>query len=171
MDSDSFKNLSERVHRHWLARLLRMHTTEGIGIDIWNDEFGIELKTALDRMKWSPAACQYPEYREMYPDKELYWAFMVYNMSIPVQEFHGKSLSRRITYREVWFMPWEWIETRPLTEPKTGPYRYTYRSSFQGDGLIDATAIPLPSWNSTFLLPTGSNLEKYVLGLLNGSLH
>lgn len=164
MDSQSFKTLSEQVHRRWLARQLRMHSNEGTGIDLGNERFAIELKSCLDRQKWAVHAYQFPTFREQNPGKELYWAFLQYSMSRTVDDITTEKIGSLVRTRHVWFMPWEWISCRPVTTPKTGPYRYVYGSSLRGrtGTRIPQTFMP---WNRSteFIVPTGSTLEAYLM--------
>jgi hypothetical protein len=173
MDPETFKGFSERVNRKWLARKLRMHTDNRGGIDIVNDQFGIELKTCRNNEKWSVHSDKYDLYKEQNPNRELYWAFMRYDMSLPVAKFNGKRLSQYIRCREIWFMPWDWILCRPKHTPITGPYRYVYKSSVYGNtakngedsARIASTFMVENQGRALYHVPTASNLEMHIHSL------
>jgi hypothetical protein len=59
---------------------------------------------------------------------------MHYKLSKSVNEIddnkYGSGLEALVTEREVWFLPWDWIDQFSVSYVKTGPYVYVNSKKF-----------------------------------------
>jgi len=156
-----FTTVIEQTHKKWLGYVLGMETSTGEGgIDLVDEEFGIELKSRLKTWKhgWAVDARQVDKFPLSYPTQELYWAFLIYGLNKePSRIREGtKDLSRYVTDREIRFLPWDFIQQFKVTNPRTGPYRHVTRTRFPREDYFIERKIG----SNVLFVPRDSNLEK-----------
>lgn len=70
---------------------------------------------------------EYQTFPERYPKQELYWAFLIYGLSLEPKEIPKSrvNLEPYITERVVRFMPWNLVSNIKVSRPeRSGPFRY-----------------------------------------------
>ena len=170
MDAQVFKNAIQYVHHQWLGKLLQLDADGKYGIDLLGATVGVEVKARHRDYAghgWALAAYQCQDFREAHPTLDLYWAFILYDMSRSIAELPARDrhLARRIRQREVWFRPWEWAEHLPESNPRTGPYKYAHRAQVlanQNDTSIVVTG-------GTVHVPKGCYLEERLKDIRAGN--
>ncbi len=130
------------------------------GLDLSNGTVGVELKSRWRKygFQYAVAGEQVDAFPAAHPNLELWWAFLLYDITgTPTDIEWGDDIEPFVSYREVWFMKWDWVRRFPVSDPKTGPYRYVSGSSFPAnletfvyDGI-------------TFHCPTGSGLQDKLI--------
>jgi hypothetical protein len=161
MDSDKFKTVSETHNKEWLANCLWFAVGNHGGIDMFNDNIGIELKGRYQKWshRWAVHAYQIAKFAEQNPKKELFWAFMLYDLAKPVAQLTEAELPSALCNRKVWFMPWSWIDNFPQTNgTKTGEYVYVPKSALPSYQNI----IRYRKNGGTLYVPPGSVLEDHL---------
>jgi len=131
MRPEGFKTRIERPNKLWLASFLGMVPSTGSGgIDLLSEEIGIELKCRyLKYIQHNYACCEkeYQNFPNCYPQRELYWAFLLYGLNKEPREIEKSrvNLERYITERVVKFVPWDFVQPFPVSYPeRSGPFRY-----------------------------------------------
>ena len=134
MNSRAFTTKVEMYHRLWLGNLLTLNLHFSGGIDLYDDAIGVELKCRYQRWNHSFAvgARQISRFQEDNQGKELFWAFLFYDLENPPRRIRRRDIGKHIFEREVWLLPWDWIKQFPISTPKTGPYVYVHRKDFPG---------------------------------------
>ncbi len=138
MQDRIFTTKIEQEHRKWLETTLGIAKTGHNGIDLLDDFFGIELKSKLLKKgypkNFAVNADQENDFPKAYGEKEYYWAFMFYTFSKEVAKVKKKDkLEELVMGREVWCLPWDWIQQFPIFYPKaSGPFRYVPKHKFEG---------------------------------------
>jgi hypothetical protein len=158
MKSRSFTTLSEKTHRIWLSNALNIPTTDGSGVDLLSDNFGVELKSrySVHRNTFVVHHYQIDEFRTDNPDVNLYWAFLLYDMSTPPSAIRGKNVDPYITHRTTWLFEWDWVKQYPVSRPKTGPYIYIHSRYFDDN----TTFSPMNAENGKIYVPKGTSIEE-----------
>jgi hypothetical protein len=118
MDPRKFTNLIAEVNGNWLGRQLDLGTAKRYGIDLYNDQFGVELKSRMARYTptWACDVPQIEEFKKDYPGKELLWALMLYGFSKRVNEIEDRfsdklpQVEQWVTSRETWLVPVSLLE-------------------------------------------------------------
>ena len=81
MNPRAFTRLVGDTHEHWLGTILSL-TNADRGIDLVGDKLCVELKSRYD--KWNPNWAvdnkEYVRFPKENPNKELYWAFILYGL-------------------------------------------------------------------------------------------
>ena len=116
----------EVINRDWASKTFHVPILEKTGIDLIDDEIGIEVKCRLWKYDNSYTIHEYQvkEFEENNPSKELYWMFLRYDISKDFNKIKKKDkLEELVTKKTVVALPWDWIKQFPVTYPKTGPYR------------------------------------------------
>ncbi|MSR86117.1 hypothetical protein EXS74_01845 [Candidatus Woesearchaeota archaeon] len=103
-----FRPHVEGYNKRWLAKTLGIRSNGFMGIDLLNDQFGIELKCKMigngKRILTDPN--QLHLYPIDNPGREFYWALMYYKLSKPVNAIEqSEDLEDIILKREVWCLP------------------------------------------------------------------
>src|SRR3989338_9412429 len=99
-----FRPHVEAYNKQWLAEALGIHANGFFGIDLLNEEFGIELKC---RMKgYGRRIITDPHQLHLYPinhaGREFYWALLYYKLSKAVRDIKEReNLEDIIREREV----------------------------------------------------------------------
>ena len=169
MDSNVYKNCIQWVHHKWLGKLLRLESDGKYGIDLSDNAIGIEVKArhrTYAHQGWTLAAHQYDNFPRDNPTLELYWAFILYDLTKPIAElpFPDPHLSRRVRQREIWMQPWSFADAIPVANPKTGPYKYARPSR-----VIEANNYRTKKVRGgTLHLPKKTTLEERVNDILAG---
>ncbi|MDP3728070.1 MAG: hypothetical protein Q8R18_01310 [bacterium] len=138
MQDRKFTTKIEQCHRKWLGETIAISQTGHNGIDFLNDFFGIELKSKLLKKgypkNFAVNADQVHNFPKAYGEKDYYWAFMFYTFSKSVSEVRERDkLEPLVTKREVWCLPWDWIQQFPIFSPKySGPFHYVPKHKFNG---------------------------------------
>lgn len=154
-----FASQIEVVHRKWTGETFHIPQPEKTGIDLADDEIGIEIKCRLEIYANSYAvhAYQITQFEEENKNKELFWGFMKYGMSKAVKRIVKKdNLSELVTGREIIFVPWNWIKKFPVFKPKTGPYVYAHAKDFPARDEMVRYDFP----GAVAFLPKNSLLEE-----------
>lgn len=137
MKSRAFACKVEEPNLVWLSERVGISISTKGGIDLVDGEIGIELKSRLSDyyVGFAVHHYQYVKFPRANPGKELYWAFMVYNLKLPISSIKSvKHIAKSIQHRKVWIFPWEWVGQFPVYRPKTGPYIYVHAKDFPLDG-------------------------------------
>lgn len=133
MNPRAFTTKVEYVHRNWLANVLGLSASSMGGIDLYDARICIELKSRYTRYNHSFAvdARQRKRFAEENPSCDLFWAFLIYDLSHSPKSIGQRFIIERfITKRDVWILPWDWIDQFPIATPRTGPYYYVHRKDF-----------------------------------------
>lgn len=160
-----FTTKIDQCHRKWLEEVLDISSAQYNGIDLLNHFWGIELKAKLRTKGYSinfaVNANQVNDFPQTYGQKEYYWAFMAYTFSKSVSETRERDkLEPLVTGREVWCLPWDWIQKFPISSPKfSGPFRY-----------VPIKQLPKPETMTSFeeekgkiYVPRDSSLEMHLI--------
>ena len=131
MNSERFKTLIELYHIESLSKILGLNHGHN-GIDLWNDILGIEVKCRYIKYGYRVAVHSYQieQFRNENKNKELFWCFLFYDLSIAPTQIKSEKVNRFVTRREIWFIEWNWINQFPISNAKTGPYVYIGKTQF-----------------------------------------
>lgn len=158
MKARIFTNIVAEAHRVWLGNLFNMHLPAyNSGIDLSDEEVGIEIKSRLRKYSTHIAVHHYQisEFREENRTKELYWAFLLYDLTMNPKAIRTSALERFIRNRECWFLRWDFVDRLPVYSPKTGPYVYVNSKDF-----LDKEFKRVERKGAILYLPVGSDLEE-----------
>ncbi|MDP2749405.1 MAG: hypothetical protein Q8O89_01070 [Nanoarchaeota archaeon] len=163
MDARTFMNYIERCNVNWLGKLLNMRHTENGGIDLYDHDTGIELKCRYEKchQTFTVAADQPTKFKEENPGKNLYWAFMIYDISkspSSVKTTETEKIEKLIKQRDIWFFSWKHVNQFPVANPKTGPFIYIHKKDFPGNNEFDAIEVN----KAKLYIPKGSGLEEKI---------
>jgi hypothetical protein len=154
----AFTSRIEMCHKRWLAKVLDMDYSVNGGIDLLDDEKGIELKCRYKR--WYPhfAVHEYEinKFEEENHDKKLFWGFLVYNLATEPKKIGKKNIDNIVSERNIWFMDWDYVRQFPSYHPKTGPYVYVTKNKFPPDETFQR----FERKGGNLYVPKGSLLEK-----------
>ncbi|MBW3011936.1 hypothetical protein KY311_02020 [Candidatus Woesearchaeota archaeon] len=119
-------------HRIWLSSLLNVPVSYNGGIDLADNDVGIELKCRYEIYNHSFAVHEYQieQFQKENPGKHLFWAFLIYGLKMSPKRIGNHNIGRLIQKREVWFIDWDWVRQFPVSYPKTGPYVYVKEENF-----------------------------------------
>ncbi len=162
MNPRIFTNRIEQCHKQYLADTLDL-TVSNFGIDLINDQIGIELKCRYVKYPINFAVHYYQIelFRNLSPSKELYWAFLVYDLKKDISKINENILEydlEKLVYdRRVWLLEWDWINQFSVSEAKTGPYVYVHN-----DDLKKEKFVSYKSNNGMFNFCKGSGIEKMI---------
>jgi hypothetical protein len=159
MNRKAFASKIEVVNRRWTGETFHIPIPERTGIDLADDEIGIEIKSRMSIYANSYAihAYQIKKFERENRGKKLFWGFFNYTLSKPVKKVkETESLTDLIIAREVIFLPWNWIKTFPISHPKTGPYVYAHAKDFPSK----EDMIRYEFERAVTYLPKGSLLEE-----------
>ncbi len=157
MKSRGFTTKSEMCHRIWLSDALNIPISSNGGIDLVGDNIGIELKCrySLYRNGFTIHQYQVDRFRDENPGKELFWAFMLYDLDKSPRKIKEMDIEAAVTDRAVWFYDWNWVRQFPVHNPKTGPYIYIHSNYLdRGENIM------LLKNGGMFNVPIGSALEQ-----------
>jgi hypothetical protein len=162
MHPRAFTTISAAYHQLWISGVLKLpHIIENGGIDCYDENTGVELKTRL--RKWNPTwtidANQISMYPQQNPGKELYWAFILYGLKKPISGIRGKDLPQVFMDRSAWLMPWEWVRKFPVWNPKTGPYVYVHQKDLPDNTYFSMFAGASKGQTGVLYVPKNSSLE------------
>jgi hypothetical protein len=158
MNKRVFTNSIGRVHEDWLSKTLHIPVSKYHGIDLIDDDVGIEVKSRLENYakNFAVHAYQIESFKEM-NSSSLFWAFIIYGLSEPVKSIKDRDrLDDLITSRSAWLLPWDWIKSFPVSHAKTGPYVYVHSNQFPDNQYFSEHSIG----NSKLFLPRDSILEE-----------
>ena len=161
-----FASQIEVVHRNWASETFHIPKPEKTGIDLADEEIGIELKCRLSKYTENYAihAYQISQFEEENFGKELYWGFINYSISKNVINIHGKDkLKNLVIERDITIIPWKWIKQFPISHPKTGPYVYAKKKNFPTRENMNKIEIE----NNKIYMPRGCLLEEKINSLEN----
>lgn len=129
MDPQSFRTICAYHQATWLSDQLKLTPANGQGgIDAADDKIAIEMKNRLRDWyhSWPIHAYQITKFPRENRGKEMFWAFLLYDLTKTVPSIRNRDLPGAILNREVWMMPWKWVKKFPVHRPKTGPYVYVH---------------------------------------------
>ena len=66
---------------------------------------------------------QIQEYRRAFGDRYVFWIFLIYTMNKTVTKLNYIS-EKCITSREVYILPWKWIDKFEVLKSSSGLHRY-----------------------------------------------
>jgi len=134
----TFKNYIGATHKIALSKILSvpLNKTETKGIDLLNEEIGVEVKGCLVRPESSRYKDNYVSWKffdyqlhwgSVY-SQELYCALGTYELNAVVSELDCSmnigEIEDLVTRREFWIAPWSWSEEFPIANGKHHDYRY-----------------------------------------------
>ena len=151
-------NQSELSHRQWTAQRFGLQYAPNAGIDIFDDEFGIELKCRHqpNHPTFTIHAYQINDFPEAYPEKELFWGFLVYSLSKTPAKIKGVDITKLVIDRQLWIFEWDWVKQFPVSEAKTGHFVYVKREFFPPNDEFNVHT----GNQGNIYLPHGCSLEK-----------
>ena len=131
MKARSFTTKIDVVHQRWAEEKLGLEP-QGGGIDLLANGFGFELKSRLVPGESSAFPLHYyqvDDFPAAHPEKRLYWMLIYYTMSKKVKQVRNKDLedSNLVTWRDIHFVPWDYVRQFKVWKPKTGPYLYFHK--------------------------------------------
>jgi hypothetical protein len=107
-------------------------TIRSKGIDLIDGALAVEIKCRNDfyGARFTLHAGQIEKYRRAYPDKELFWGFLLYGLKKRPEEIGSeREIAENLGKKIVWFLPWEWVDRYPAhNDNKTGPYKHIYKN-------------------------------------------
>ena len=114
MEARTYNSLIGRVHHSWGAEVLGMEVNPGIGADLRDDEKVVELKFCLVRDENSYVNWKILNHQLEYGRRSriAYWGLATYELSKPVRDIEvvdASDLEEFVTERELWLVPWTWI--------------------------------------------------------------
>lgn len=161
MKSRAFTTRVGISHMLWLSNILGLDYKTSPGIDLADNEIGVEVKSRRRIYNHSYAVHHYQIdlYEQEHPNQELFWAFVLYEIEQQPGSIRRNNIEGLIKDREAWFMEWGWVKQFPVSYPRTGPFLYP-----------KIRALPDSSYFSTFersggalYVPKGSVLEDRLL--------
>lgn len=160
MKSRVFKMKIERCHLLHLSNLLDIPYLNHSGIDLADDYIGIELKSRYRVYSNNFAVHHYQirQFRNDNKSKELFWAFLLYDLMQKPSTIRRENIESLVLRREIWFFDWDFIRKFPVSRPKTGPYVYVNARHFD-----DKDHSLLTRQGSTLYIPKDSALEKRLI--------
>lgn len=159
MDYRSFTTICAMYHAQWLADQLGLTRTNGSrGIDTADNETGVELKNRMRTWypSWTIHAYQIKQFPKENKGKDLFWGFLLYDLTKTVPRIRHRDFPQVITDREIWLMPWAWVEKFPVHHPETGPYVYVRQKHLPDQTYFAQFQKP----RGTLYVPKGSSLEE-----------
>ena len=164
MDRRTFNNAIELCHRLWLAENLDLASgVEKRGIDLIGDKVAVELKCRYEgspATTWTIDAKQIERYVTENPDKELFWAFLEYDLSqTPKQVRSARNLGSKVIHREVKLVHWSFVDGLRVHTPRTGPYVYVSIGSLPKKETFKEVRVE----GGVLYLPKGSILEDRIV--------
>ena len=104
-------------------------------IDLLDTETGIEIKNRNKRYnaQWTFDEKQRTHYRRDNPTQTLVWAFILYELSMPIRRIRrGRItfLERQMQHRNVWFLPWSTFDKAEVHPGQKYDYIYTRLKEF-----------------------------------------
>lgn len=198
MKGSNSTSILETHHRTYLSRILGFISNGHDGIDLKEPELqiGIELKTNLayylseldpEQPKkrtiifnnerkvitrysstFSPTDFQYTEYPKQNPEYELYWAFMYYALSRPIEKITDRKLIEDyILERTTYILPWNILKDIPINKAKFDNYRYVKKRLLEEQDPLTR----IQRGNSTFLItPNAETIIESITDRLNTPL-
>ena len=158
MNPRRFTTKGELCHRKWLSSILDIPFRTNGGIDLANEDIGIELKCRYKKYNHQFTVHEYQlnRFQEENPGKKLYWAFLLYDLKKqPDRIGNANCIENAVSNREVWFFEWNWIKQFPVSHPKTGPYVYIKEKFFPPPEYLDK----FEAKGGTLYLPKNIELE------------
>ncbi|MBS3162796.1 hypothetical protein J4467_02625 [Candidatus Woesearchaeota archaeon] len=161
MPSRTKNTIIESSHRHWLKRVLGMRTNGQVGIDVFDREWGIELKCKLlgpgkYQTAISVADYQVREFPRDSFDRTLLWAFLYYKFSHPLEKLGDrKNYTHYVTERNIYFQPWNFIDQFPTSKGKLETWRYVRRRT-----VLEQEYEPIEVKGGTLHIPRDCSLIK-----------
>ena len=157
MNKKIFCNSIETLHKKWVGNTLGLETAVQ-GVDLWTEAFsgeGGQLAFELKCRKRNRMNCQFAcregqikEYKRVFGTKNVFWIFLMYSMSCEVEECeHVKE--NLITSRQLYIVPWNWINRYEPLESKYLSYRYPKEKHLRELRLkySDFNGTPIYYWN------------------------
>jgi hypothetical protein len=131
-NSRLFRNQIEEVNRYWLSREMSIPVSLKRGIDLLDGSVGIELKSRYN--KWYHAFSvheyQIDGFSRDNPGRELFWAFMFYDLKKEPKDIKESELPDSVTRRDMWFFEWDWIRRFLVSDSGREKYVYVNSNSF-----------------------------------------
>jgi len=152
MNTRTFQTRIGTVHVEWLTTIVGGSQQKN-GIDIITPTFGIEVKSKCDfySHQWAVHEYQYHYFEQQNSDRELYWAFVFYRLSGTPNKLRNQyDLEPFVKEREIWILPWDYVEQFPVSYPRTGPYRYVKKRELPVD---DMRTITVDKKNTIYIPP------------------
>lgn len=160
MQSTAFRRIVAKHLEGILGEALGLTQQDYKGIDLFDEDIGIELKCRYS--KWWPSftihAYQIDEFKQDNQGKKLFWAFALYNLNKAIPDIQPEDdlsvLVKDVTFR---FAPWNFVRKFPVHNAPTADYIYVHEKN-----LINSKVVPEVYKNTILLLPEKSILlEKF----------
>ena len=157
MNPRRFTSLIGQVHVDWLGQAFHLSIPRHSGIDLTDEQVGLEVKSRYGKYskRWAVHHYQYKLFQDENPDKELFWAFVLYNLSREPSEIQHNRVKMYIQNLQAWVIPWKSITEFPVSKVKTGPYYYPSSNIFKQMNLQ-----PFQTPKGIIYFPRGSVLER-----------
>jgi hypothetical protein len=133
MNKRAFTTKIEQHHRRWLSETIHVPVPENTGIDLADEDVGIELKSKykLYTLNYAIHAYQIHRFQEENEGKQLFWGFLSYDLRKPVEKIYSKENLANVVFDvEILFMEWDFVKQFPVASPPTGPYVYVHSNRF-----------------------------------------
>ncbi len=160
MNPRAFTNVISNYHARRLGRIFGLTPSLMDGIDLVGDSLGIELKCRSDRWHptWAIHSYQIDGFPSKHSGKELYWGFLLYHLTCPVDRIPNgaeRFLGLYVRQTQAWFLPWDCVRSFPVSNARTGPYVYVHHDDLPVKGFTQEEKL-----NYTLCVPQGSSLEE-----------
>ncbi|MGV8150221.1 MAG: hypothetical protein ACP5NV_00660 [Candidatus Woesearchaeota archaeon] len=125
MDSVKFTNVIAEYLRLKLSEVFHVGIISRTGIDLSDEDVGIEIKCRYSKYPNSYAVHAYQITEFADPNIQLFWAFLLYDLKKPIKNISDDDNLREIvTDVSVKFAPWDFVKKFHVSNAKTGPYVY-----------------------------------------------
>ena len=158
MNSQEFKTRIDHPHKVWLGGHLGITVNGYLDIDLHDDRLAVEIKSRYDRYRsvFTIHHYQYVQYPGIHEGKELYWAFLLYGLRNQTGAISLSDIETCARNRRAWFLPWDFVKGFKVSNPKTGPYIYVNKKSFENLPFTEHKV----QGGKLYLPPNAPELEK-----------
>lgn len=145
MNCRRFNSIMPSLHHKWTASVLNMEVNPEKGPDLIDDEKIVEVKfTLLHPEKKYPYSWTVMEHQMNYQNGRIgFWALGTYRLEKEVKDISEEeigALEERVIQRELFIVPWNWMQQYPPSETR-GETEYS-------------------RWSNTFRYPKRSRLPQ-----------
>jgi hypothetical protein len=170
MDSLKSRQLTSYVGKilnYWTSDVLNIPLYFGqrshMRIDLLGDSIGIEVKGRNRKYseRWAVHHHQFENFPHQHPHHDLYYAFILYSMNRTADDIFThdtRIISRYMTQREIWILPWSFVQPYAVSDCKTGKYVNVAKEEFSSQN----TFWEYEYGSSRIMVPKGSSLVDHL---------